>query len=868
MLETITEDELELLEGLEDPICATEIIFSDLDNFLLEDEDKFAEVRKAQIPMLSFEYLLDYDESLVPGKKPIERDKANFQLRVGAGSIECFGGRKFGKTHIVEKVDLFLSFIHLDGEEVIFTSMDLLHIKTILESIIRVLENHTLFRMFKANIRRAPDYEISLINGYILYGINMKLQCFDDKTEILTNNGWRTLNTINKDDKALSLNPSTDIADYYDIKNIFINDYSGEIFRTNGFSDFIFTPEHELYYNWSFSQNWRKKKISEFDFTKNSQLLFKHKFKWNSTEKFKNIVFNIRNNNKKFSKVTINSRDWLEFLGWYISEGWLDVKRNRIFISQYESVNKEKVERIRTLLIRLGVTFNYNNNKFSFYNKEIANYLKENCYTGTEYNCHYKKVPETLKNISSEEISIFLESYRLGDGHRRNEQSSYYTTSKQLADDIQELILKTGKPTSYYINDNGCYCIYELKSETRNIPLKNITKEQYHGKVWCIEVEPHNIILIRRNGKICWTGNSKEPGSGFYQKHVKRIYIEEASFETEEVYKKRIEAISELGCVVRAAGMTNFTKYMPAGRRFYDLATRARICNLPQYCNSLWGPAEKEKAIREHGGENSISYRIFVKGEVVEDAVSVFDMERVRKNYIEDKFVKNFEVTKENFLSFRSFLILDRPKAVEQVIIDADIGESAPTEIIIFFKLDEKYRYVYNITCYNLTDKQQTEIFRFLIDKLEANLCGLDTTDGTGRAIYRRLEEIYDKSNLVFCSFNEKLPVDFEKDENDNVVIDNNGKPVHREEYVSEWSVKFLKDLLYEQRIDLPLDYKLDKQLNSVIAMQNSSRTVYKVVGDEDHLFSAFRVFAISIWLHEFSKLKSMKSKKIFKGVI
>ena len=41
--------------------------------------------------------------------------------------------------------------------------------------------------------------------------------------------------------------------------------------------------------------------------------------------------------------------------------------------------------------------------------------------------------------------------------------------------------------------------------------------------------------------------------------HLHRLYIEEASMETQKVFQQRRDAISELGCVYRVSGMTNFT---------------------------------------------------------------------------------------------------------------------------------------------------------------------------------------------------------------------------------------------------------------------------------------------------------------------
>jgi len=357
----------------------------------------------------------------------------------------------------------------------------------------------------------------------------------------------------------------------------------------------------------------------------------------------------------------------------------------------------------------------------------------------------------------------------------------------------------------------------------------------------------------------------KKPGAQFFQKHLTRLYIEEASFETEQVYQQRRDSVSELGCVYRIAGMTNFTKYSPCGRAFYDLTQKGKVVNLPQYVNPRWDSKAKQQAIKDFSGESSVGFRVFIKGEVAEEGISVFDMERIRKYYDEDRETKCFEVDKKSYGSFKSLLFVERPKNAEECYIFSDIGESAPSEIGIVFKINEKYRYTHNITLYGLTDKEQFQVFKWLGETLSANYIGLDTTDGTGRAIYRSLAEVFPQVNLVWCAFNEKIPVDFDKDEEGHLMF-KDGKPVYKEEYVSEWSIKHLKDVLYSGVLELPIDYKLDLQLNSVVSMQSGTRTVYSCVSEEDHLFQSFQVFSIMHWMVEFLLLKPVVARKFCKS--
>ena len=100
---------------------------------------------------------------------------------------------------------------------------------------------------------------------------------------------------------------------------------------------------------------------------------------------------------------------------------------------------------------------------------------------------------------------------------------------------------------------------------------------------------------------------------------------------------------------------------------------------------------------------------------------------------------------------------------------------------IIIFEIGKNLRYEYNITLYNLTDKEQFKIFEWLGRELQANFIALDCTDGTGRAIFRSLEQVFPKENLVWVAFNEKVNVDFERNPTTNEIIFENGQPLYRE---------------------------------------------------------------------------------------
>lgn len=365
-----------------------------------------------------------------------------------------------------------------------------------------------------------------------------------------------------------------------------------------------------------------------------------------------------------------------------------------------------------------------------------------------------------------------------------------------------------------------------------------------------VELKNHFIL-----NSVNFNIGSKNPGRQWLGKHVNRVYIEEASLETEEVYHKRKDALSELGAVFRISGMTDFTTHSPAGKAFYSLENRRQVLNLPQYVNPMWDAQEKKDRIEFYGGEDSLGYRVFVKGEVVEDGISTFDMPRVRRIcYQEDargnptEIIQRFEVAKDRFHMFKTLIVLDRPNNADRIFVDADIGEKV-TEIIVHAEIENKYKYIYNIVLYNLTHLEQWDIFQYIISCLEANVIGFDCGDGMGRALYREAEKIYPKDNLVWYDGSSKIDVDFELEESGAIKMDK-GLPVYRQEYMSEWSVSRLKDILYNGRCLIPQDFKFDTQFSVVMSMKSGTRTIYKCVSQSgDHLFDAWKVFSIAQWL-------------------
>ena len=126
--------------------------------------------------------------------------------------------------------------------------------------------------------------------------------------------------------------------------------------------------------------------------------------------------------------------------------------------------------------------------------------------------------------------------------------------------------------------------------------------------------------------------------------------------------------------------------------------------------------------------------------------------------------IKRFEINKDRFNRFEDIIVVDRPKNAERIFIDADVGDNQ-TEIVVHSEVADKYNYLYRISLYNLIKDEQFEVMDWLIQKLKANVIGLDCGDALGRILADDFEKKYSKDNVVRYAGASKLPVDFEKDE-------------------------------------------------------------------------------------------------------
>ena len=89
----------------------------------------------------------------------------------------------------------------------------------------------------------------------------------------------------------------------------------------------------------------------------------------------------------------------------------------------------------------------------------------------------------------------------------------YETMIKSFADSVQQEVIHAGWTCNVYHDEEAELYICKLNKYDLNVGVKefnNIVKNEVKP-VWCVHV-PSEVFLIRRNGKVCWTGNSRATG--------------------------------------------------------------------------------------------------------------------------------------------------------------------------------------------------------------------------------------------------------------------------------------------------------------------------------------------------------------------
>ncbi len=393
-----------------------------------------------------------------------------------------------------------------------------------------------------------PPQEAAVKAG-LLEGKNLVISsptaCYDGKTEVLTRTGWKLFRDTSQNEEVLSMNPQSFEMEYVKAEKRVEYFYRGVMVHVEGKEiDFRVTENHNMFVGRNHKLRMKEPSAPRFasrsglryDFLPAREISRNWKFKTNGIWKgrrkayFQLPTMSVKGryppSKRPLPAIRIPMRDFLNFFGWYIAEGCTKFGNGNYEITLCQ---KKDPVRARAALLRLGLANVYasgpeHHQHFSISCPQLARYL-------VQFGKAFEKfVPDFIKELPSNEIRVFLESYSRGDGHHGRDGISpiLNTTSRLLADDLQELLLKVGvsssvrfkgvpaphtMPAGHTITPkHPNYQVAGRRLSEHGIDYRKPCKPSFvitsGEQVYCLTLPKYHLLFVRRNGKALWCGNS------------------------------------------------------------------------------------------------------------------------------------------------------------------------------------------------------------------------------------------------------------------------------------------------------------------------------------------------------------------------
>lgn len=380
--------------------------------------------------------------------------------------------------------------------------------------------------------------------------------CFPKEVEVLTKNGWISIKDATVSTELLTFNRDIQELEYQKPTRCIKKIHKGKFALVDTkYAHICTTDDHDWYIcdNGEWNLKPAKDLIGRKFYVKSAGLYKIYK----SQEDFvipeyaysqvisntykKNIGISHRTS-KGFTIRKEQIDDFAEFLGYYFSEGCVAGKneftnkngktsKSGLRVLLYQHINA--VQPIRDNLKTLGWKFSEfldtRNNvvQIIIYNTALSRYLLKYGKKAAE-----KFLPRECFEWSIKARRKLLNAYLYGDGGIvQNGTKVYSTNSSQMADDLQELIIKNGsKATINYIEPKFVIreCVEELT--TINSPSNLLEMVDLEDKnVYCVSV-PNRILVTRYKKFVTLMGNcydslgsEKSRSSPEYHQHINDV---------------------------------------------------------------------------------------------------------------------------------------------------------------------------------------------------------------------------------------------------------------------------------------------------------------------------------------------------------
>ncbi len=341
--------------------------------------------------------------------------------------------------------------------------------------------------------------------------------CHTADTECLTENGWVPWSEYDYSSLLATVNPLTGKMEFQAPFECHVYEYDGEmVYSTNRRVDFGVTPDHRM-----MVRKWdeRRRTLSnEYTFQRAGEIgwyagLMHAPGGFIGTELERLGIDGDRE---------YLGDDLIALAAVVASDGYAGGTENTENQVSFCCFREDRYPLIAALAHRVG--FKEQPERKGVWTRygagALAAWMRANCYNGQGLKSVNKRVPELVKWASTRQILHFLKYF--GDkNHGNDAQQVYYSSSKRMMDDIQELLLRTGQRGTLCsrgprhavmkdgkeIDSSESFTLYVAKEDNLCLDRKkHIERDHYKGLVYCAAV-PNGTLITRRNGSVLISGN-------------------------------------------------------------------------------------------------------------------------------------------------------------------------------------------------------------------------------------------------------------------------------------------------------------------------------------------------------------------------
>jgi thymidylate synthase (FAD) len=348
------------------------------------------------------------------------------------------------------------------------------------------------------------EADASRSQGLINYLMRDRHGCYDDATEVLTDEGWKPWPEVTGTERFLTLG-ADDRIEWQRAQRVIHKPYSGPMVRVRmAHADLLVTPDHNM-----LASRRTREGFDSWSLVPASQLLeAAHRIKlgggvWRS---------------RLEEELGVDQAPIMALLGFFIGDGHSQDGGTPTFRLR----KKREIDFLHEQAHLAGYEVTQRGDRYYLLADEEFRLWAKHCYDETGQ----KVIPWEQLDRGYRDLSALMSGLMASDGSiSARGKETYTTTSAVLAGQVQELAVKLGRGATIgemarregdgHFGTKTVYrvTIYRERNLqprvgwTTEARARQVTVEQYDGMVHCVTV-PNGTLYVRRNGIPAWCGNS------------------------------------------------------------------------------------------------------------------------------------------------------------------------------------------------------------------------------------------------------------------------------------------------------------------------------------------------------------------------